>query len=118
MVLNLVCVAVAVLSTELAAFHIALFLLGVGWNFMFVGGTTLLARSYRPCEQARTQGIAEFIRFAATALATLIAGPFLAAYGWSALNIAIVPLIALAAAMTMWWMFSERRISLATTERI
>jgi MFS family permease len=108
MALNLACAAVAVSSASLAAFHGALFLLGVGWNFMFVGGTTLLARSYRPSEQARTQGMAEFIRFAATALASLAAGPALAAYGWSSLNIAVVPVLALAAAMTLWWVMSER----------
>lgn len=113
MALNLACVAVAVLSTDLMAFHVALFALGVGWNFMFVGGTTLLTRSYRPSEQARTQGIAEFIRFGATAVATLAAGPLLATFGWSAVNIAIVPLIVLAAAMTMWWVLSERRTMLA-----
>lgn len=114
MALNLACVVVAALSIDLAAFHIALFLLGVGWNFMFVGGTTLLARSYRPSEQARTQGIAEFIRFATTAVATLIAGPFLHIFGWGILNIAIIPLIVLAAAMTVWWSISERRANLAT----
>jgi len=113
MALNLGCVAVAVSSVDLAAFHVALFLLGVGWNFMFVGGTTLLARSYRPSEQARTQGIAEFIRFATTAVATLIAGPFLSVFGWGILNIAILPMIILAAVMTIWWTVSERRLKLA-----
>lgn len=113
MALNLACVAIAILSIDLVAFHIALFLLGVGWNFMFVGGTTLLARSYGPSEQANTQGIAEFIRFAATAVATLIAGPFLQVFGWATLNISIIPLIILAAAMTVWWNICERKSNLA-----
>ena len=114
MALNIACVAIAALSIDLASFHIALFLLGIGWNFMFVGGTTLLTRSYRPSEQAKTQGIAEFIRFAATAVATLIAGPFLHVFGWGTLNLAILPLILLAAAMTIWWGMSERRSNLTT----
>lgn len=109
MVLNLACAGVAVFSTALPAFHAALFLLGVGWNFMFVGGTTLLSRSYRPSEQARTQGIAEFIRFAATAVATLAAGPALAAFGWAPVNLAIVPIIALSAVMTLWWSLTDRK---------
>jgi MFS family permease len=116
MALNLACVAIAATSINLTAFHIALFLLGVGWNFMFVGGTTLLAHSYRPLEQARTQGIAEFIRYATTAVATLIAGPFLHVFGWAALNIAIIPLIALAAILTVWWGILERRSNLAAVQ--
>lgn len=113
MILNLACVAIAVQSTGLPAFHLALFTLGIGWNFMFVGGTTLLAQSYRPSEQARTQGIAEFIRFTATAIATLAAGPFLATFGWAAVNLTILPLIMLAAVMTLWWTLQQSRVKLA-----
>ena len=83
--------------------------LGIGWNFMFVGGTTLLAQSYRPSERAKTQGIAELLRYATTAIATLAAGPALGFFGWSLVNIAILPVIALTAAMTLWWRFAERR---------
>jgi MFS family permease len=109
MALNVICVAAAIASTGLVAFYVALLCLGIGWNFMFVGGTTLLAQSYRPSERAKTQGVAELLRYAATALATLAAGPVLEGLGWSLVNMAILPVLALAAAMTLWWRFAERR---------
>jgi MFS family permease len=109
MVLNVASALAAMSSTSVAAFHISLFLLGVGWNFMFVGGTTLLARCYRPGERAATQGCAELLRYIATALATLAAGPALQHFGWFALNAAMLPVVALAAAMTLWWHLAMRR---------
>jgi len=112
--LNVVCVIAAVASTSLPAFYVALLCLGVGWNFLFVGGTTLLSQSCRPNERAKTQGVAELMRYVATAAATLAAGPFLFAEGWAAVNIAILPVLALAATMTLWWVLSIRRPALAT----
>jgi len=114
-VLNLVCAAVAMAASSLAAFYVALLCLGVGWNFMFVGGTTLLTQSYRPAERARTQGLSEFLRYAATALATLAAGPLLAHYGWQALNLAVVPLLLLCTLLNLRWMAASARqtVSLA-----
>ncbi|MBO1112792.1 MFS transporter [Bordetella petrii] len=109
MAINLASAIVAISSTSLPAFYAALFFLGVGWNFMFVGGTTLLAQSYRPAERGRAQGAAEMLRYAATALATLAAGPALDLYGWQAVNIAMLPVVGLAALMTAWWVRSERR---------
>lgn len=102
-VLNVACVVAAVSSTSLPAFYVALFALGVGWNFMFVGGSTLQAQSYRPSERAKTQGVSEFLRYATTAGATLAAGPVLQHYGWSTVNLAILPLLFVATAMTLWW---------------
>jgi MFS family permease len=107
--LNVLASLAAMASTSLPAFYIALFCLGVGWNFMFVGGTTLLAQSYRPAERAQAQGAGEFLRYAATAVATLAAGPALARFGWAALNAAMLPVVLLAAAMTLWWVVAERR---------
>jgi MFS family permease len=115
MALCLACGAIAAASNSLVAFYVALFCLGVGWNFMFVGGTTLLAQSYRPAERGRVQGVAEMIRYGVTALATLAAGPLLEHYGWAALNLAIVPLLAIAAIMTLGWMRGERREAAALT---
>jgi MFS family permease len=107
--LNAMCVAAAVSSVSLLAFYLALLCLGIGWNFLFVGGTTLLAQSCGPNERAKTQGVAELLRYVAIAAATLAAGPFLLAQGWAAVNFAILPVLALAATMTLWWVFAERR---------
>ena len=111
--LNAACALIAVSSTSLPAFYVALLCLGVGWNFMFVGGTTLLAQSYTPAERAKTQGLSEFLRYAATALATLLAGPLLQAYGWATLNAAIVPILLLCVVANCYWMFAERQTSRA-----
>lgn len=106
--MNLGCALIAMVSTMLPAFYVALLLLGVGWNFMFVGGTTLLAQSYTPAERAKTQGLAELMRYAATALATLGAGPLLARFGWATLNAAILPVLLLSALVTLRWMWARR----------
>lgn len=106
--MNLGCALIAMLSTTLPAFYVALLLLGVGWNFMFVGGTTLLAQSYTPSERAKTQGLAELMRYAATALATLGAGPLLARFGWETLNAAILPVLLVSALVTGRWMLAQR----------
>lgn len=108
MILNGIASMIAMNSNTLPAFYAALFFLGVGWNFMFVGGTTLLAQSYRPSERARTQGAAEMLRYVATAAATLAAGPALDRFGWEALNAAMLPIVLMAAVMTWWWVRSQR----------
>ena len=109
MALNVVCVIAAVSSTSLPAFYLALFCLGIGWNFMFTGGTTLLTLACQPSERARTQGVSELMRTAAAALASLGAGSVLDFYGWNIVNLAILPLLALTAVLTFWWMAAERR---------
>lgn len=109
MLLSAACGIVAISSTHLIAFYVALLCLGIGWNFMFVGGTTLLAESYRPRERAKVQGIAELIRYGVTAIATLSAGPLLEFYGWQGLNLVTMPLLATAALMTFWWAWTAKR---------
>lgn len=71
----------------------ALVLLGIGWNFAFVGGTALLTQTYRPAEQMKVQAINEFAIFGLVALATLSAGWLYDRFGWAILNLAAVPLL-------------------------
>lgn len=108
MALSAACGVIAMASTTLVAFYLALLCLGVGWNFMFVGGTTLLASSHLPSERARVQGVAELIRYGFTAVATLAAGPVLERFGWAELNAVIFPMLAIAAAMTAVWVRVNR----------
>jgi MFS family permease len=114
--LNLVCMIAAVSSTSLPAFYVALLCLGIGWNFLFVAGSTLLVQSCHPSERAKTQGAAELLRYATTAIATLAAGPYLAFEGWTALNLSVLPLLVLISGMTLWWMASERRSATAVMQ--
>ncbi len=116
MLLNIASALIAMGSPSLPAFYAALFCLGVGWNFMFVGGTTLLAQSYRPAERARAQGAAEMLRYAATALATLAAGPALDRFGWEALNAAMLPVVLAAGLMTWYWARGAARSAAAVRQ--
>lgn len=117
MALSAACSFVAVTSTSLVGFYVALLCLGIGWNFMFVGGTALLAQSYRPSERAKVQGWSEMIRSGFTALASLAAGPFLETFGWERMNLTVLPAIILAAVMTWSWVRHERMQSLTSTDQ-
>jgi MFS family permease len=89
-------VAVALSGLEVLHFASALVLLGVGWNFAFVGGTALLTQTYRPAEQLKVQAINEFLVFGLVAASTLSAGWLYDRYGWATLNLAVVPFLMLA----------------------
>jgi len=106
--LSAIAAIVALCSVSLPAFYIALLCLGVGWNFMFVGGTTLLTSSYRPAERARTQAASEFSTAVLTALATLAAGQVLNQWGWQGVNVAVLPALAVALSVTLAWQRRER----------
>jgi MFS family permease len=88
-------IACAVSSHAVLAYGGALMLLGVGWNFLFLGGTVQLTRSYRTAERFRAQATNDFLVFAAQAVASLTAGAVLTAVGWRWVNLAAVPLLVL-----------------------
>jgi MFS family permease len=91
------CAAVAAAGITLLHFWAALILLGVGWNFGFVGGTAMLTETYRPEERGRVQGLNDFIVFGAVAIASLSAGGLFNLAGWTWLNVASLPIVAIAA---------------------
>ncbi|MDT3705579.1 MAG: MFS transporter [Thiobacillus sp.] len=86
-------VLLALSGVEFLHFLSALVLLGIGWNFAFIGGTTLLTQTYRPAEQLKVQAVNEFAVFGLVALATLSAGWLYDRFGWATLNLAVVPLL-------------------------
>lgn len=94
-------VTIAVSGIEFLHFLSALILLGVGWNFVFIGGTALLTQTYRPAEQLKVQAINEFAIFGLVAVATLSAGWFYDRFGWITLNLTVVPLLAVALLATV-----------------
>jgi MFS family permease len=100
---------VAVSGVALVNFWVALALLGLGWNFMYVGGTTLLTSAYRPEERAKTQAANEFLTFGVVALSSLVSGGVLARFGWDAVNYAILPFLLVAASTTLWYRQLSRR---------
>ncbi|MGD9843557.1 MAG: MFS transporter [Steroidobacteraceae bacterium] len=97
-------------------FIAGLIMLGMGWNFLYVGGSTLLTECYRPAERSRTQAAHDFIVYGITSVASLSAGGLLAVLGWQAVNIAVIPallVVGIAIANLTW----KRRPMLATIKQ-
>ena len=97
------CSGIALLGVELHHFYLALVALGIGWNFGFVGSTSLLATAHAPEEQARVQGLNDFLVFGLVALASFSSGALLNAYGWTAVQLAVVPGVLVALAAMAWY---------------
>ena len=107
-VLLFACVAVALSGQQVLNFWWALALLGVGWNFAYVGGSTLLTEAYRPSEKAKAQGLNEITIFAVQAISSFSSGVLVNAAGWNVLNYIALPLILVAGASLLWLRLRER----------
>ncbi|MBP6819783.1 MFS transporter [Ferrovibrio sp. MS7] len=107
--LNIICMAIALSGQEVMNFQLALALLGVGWNFMYIGATSLLTEVYRPSERAKTQALNDFLVFGTVALASLGSGKLLYFYGWDSVSMASLPFILMAALAVAWLMLVRRR---------
>jgi hypothetical protein len=103
------CVAVALHGTTVAHFTVALVLLGVGWNFMYTGGTTLLTDSYQPNEKARTQGANDFLMLATMGVSSFSSGALLSAAGWERMNLGALPVLLVVVAALTWLGVLRRR---------
>ena len=95
--IEVVCVVVNVSGTDLANFWIGGILLGVGWNFLFVGATTLVTQIYAPAEKAKTQAANDFIVFTGVAAASLLSGILHETVGFHVMNYGVLPLLAITA---------------------
>lgn len=84
--LNGLCIGINLMGTGVPHFFSALLLLGIGWNFMFIGSTTLLTKAYTPAEQAKTQATHDFLMFSFVAFTTFLSGRLLNDWGWAAVN--------------------------------
>ena len=100
--LNLVCIAVALSGVEVMQFVVALFLLGVGWNFMYTGATNLLTMCYKPHEKNKVQGFADSCVFALMITTSASSGALLHANGWAILNWMSLPFVALVLILVLW----------------
>lgn len=107
-VLMFVCIVAALTGTELLNFWTALFLLGVGWNFMYVGGSALLTECHTPAERAKTQAANDFLVFLTMTVSSLSSGLLLHKAGWHAVNFGSIPFLALATSATLWLMWQRR----------
>jgi MFS family permease len=94
-------VSLALAGTDFMNFVSGLIFLGIGWNFMFIGGTTLLTRTYRPEEKERVQAFHDFLVFGVISVSSFMAGSILDRSGWMMLNITVIPLLVLSAVIAL-----------------
>ena len=106
--LNAVCIGVALAGIEVANFWWSMVLLGVGWNFLYIGGTTLLTDTYRPEERAKAQGANDQMIFIMMVISSFTSGMTVTTAGWARVNLMALPLIALVTAAIVWFALQER----------
>jgi MFS family permease len=107
--LNAACIAIALTGVELHQFLVALFLLGVGWNFLFTGSTTLSLQAYRPEEKDRAQAAINFFVFATMAVTSFASGALVTTQGWALLNLGSLVPVALTGVALLWLAAVRRR---------
>lgn len=115
MVLGVACMAVCVLIAAVLGHHFVhylwgLTLLGVGWNLLFVAGTTMLTHTYSAAERFHVQGVNDFATFGSQAVVSLLAGTAIHTLGWAWVNLVSLPLLALMLAAVAWLDVAERRV--------
>jgi len=104
-----ICIAIALNGVSVMHFWWALFLLGVGWNFLYIGGTTLLTEAYRSEERAQAQGTNDFIVYSIQAMTSLSSGILISRQGWETLNSYALPAVLLTAAATLAYGWKTRK---------
>lgn len=105
---NFAAIAIALSGISVAQFWWSLVLLGVGWNFLYLGGTTLLTETYRPEERAKAQGTNEQAIFIMMAISSLTSGMTVTSAGWERVNLFALPLVATVAIAIVWFALRER----------
>ena len=113
-VLSVLCVLINLFGVDLLHFWLALLLLGIGWNFLFVGGSSLLIETYRVEEKAKAQALNDFMVFTMVTLASLSAGVLQYNFGWRAINIGVLPAILVVFFAILWL---KRKLSTENSAR-
>jgi MFS family permease len=107
--LILLAAGIALSGITLWHFWIALTLLGAGWNFAFIGATTMVTHCHRPNERNKVQAFNDFLVFGAMAVGSFSSGKLLASFGWSAVNEVVFPVVLAAGVLLAWHVFGQRR---------
>jgi MFS family permease len=110
------CAIVNLMGVGFGNFLLANVLVGLGWNFAYVGGSTLLTTTYAPAERAKVQASHDFTVYAATASAAALSGVLQAKAGWVVINLAALPLMAAVVGAALWLMAHRRRAAAAPAE--
>ncbi len=106
---GIACVGINLLGTSVNRFWLALLLLGVSWNFLFIGATTMLTDTYHPEERFKTQAANDFIVFSTVAAASLSAGALQHHVGWRAVNYGAIPALLLIISSLLWLHFKYNK---------
>jgi MFS family permease len=109
-------ILIALTGSEWLNYWVALMLLGIGWNFLFVGGTVLLAQSYQPSERFKVQGLNEFLVFGCQATAALSAGVFLNLIEWNGLLFVSFVIILIQLMVIAWQQYRNLQKNVATQQ--
>ena len=107
-VLQAACIGIALAGVDVAHFWVALVLLGLGWNFLYVGATTLLTETYAPAERAKSQGLNELLVAVTLTCTSATSGWLIAHRGWVGPNVVAAPLVVVAAAAIVWLIVLRR----------
>lgn len=102
------CAIVALNGISLAHFYLALILLGVGWNFGFIGATSMITDTYEPHEKNKAQGANDFILFGSVAMASLMSGLSLNNMGWDFMNWIVFPIVGICL-ISLWWLKGRQK---------
>lgn len=109
----ILCALVGLSGIELWQFWSALILLGLGWNFGFIGATSMVAQAYQPSEKGRAQGFHDFVLFSSVACASLMSGGVYNAYGWEMLNWMVFPVTFVCLGALGWLVLFRKRLALS-----
>ncbi|MEX0637505.1 MAG: MFS transporter, partial [Burkholderiales bacterium] len=107
--LNFAAIGVALSGVAVPQFWASLVLLGVGWNFLFIGGTALLTETYRPEEMAKAQGANDQVIFIMMAISSFTSGLTVTAAGWERVNLFALPMVAVVAVAIVWYGMTHHR---------
>jgi MFS family permease len=106
--LNFAAIGIALSGIAVAQFWWSMVVLGVGWNFLYIGGTTLLTETYRPEERAKAQGANDQAIFIMMVISSLTSGATVTTAGWERVNLMAVPMVAVVAVALFWFMLHQR----------
>jgi MFS family permease len=112
--LNLVCIGIALTGSDLHQFVLALFILGVGWNFLFTGATSLAIFAYRPEEKDKAQGAINFFVFSTMAVSSFSSGALVTTQGWTLLNIGSLVPVLLTGSALIWLVYKQKQAARVT----
>ena len=113
--LQFFCVGVALIGVEVAHFWLSMLLLGIGWNFAFTAGTSLMTTAYTISERAKTQGAMNFLIYGFVSVLSLSSGALVHFFGWDIVNLGAIPFLALAVGTTLWYAIHQNRSDAVST---